>query len=52
LVGAEAIAEFTGLKPRQVYWQFEAGNLPLVKLGRLLVGSKAKLRRVLTGETA
>ena len=50
LVGAEAIADFTGLEVRQVYHQ--AANLGLKKLGRLLTGSKKNLKRVLTGEAA
>jgi hypothetical protein len=50
LQGAEAIAEYTGLTKRQVYHQQE--NLGLTHLGAMLIGSKRKLRRLLTGEAA
>ena len=50
LVGATQIAQFTGLTERQVYHQQK--NLELGHLGAILVGSKKKLRRVLTGEAA
>jgi hypothetical protein len=50
LHGAEEIAEYTGLTARQIYHQQK--NLGLVHLGALLIGSKTKLRKLLTGEAA
>jgi hypothetical protein len=51
LFGAEQIAQYLGLTPRQVYHQQQ--RLGLIHLGSLLVGSKIKLKRLLTdGEAA
>jgi hypothetical protein len=50
LYGAEAIAEYTGLSPRQVYYQ--APNLKLKRLGAMLIGSKKRLKELLIGEVA
>ncbi len=50
LRGAEQIAEWTGLSVRQVYHQQR--NLGLTHLGAMLVGSKSKLKKLLTGEAA
>jgi hypothetical protein len=47
LVGGDAIADYTGLDRRQIYYQ--AKNLGLKRLGALLVGSKAELTKLLTG---
>ena len=47
LKGAPEIADYTGLTPRQVYYQQE--NLGLKHLGAMLIGSKKKLRELLTG---
>jgi hypothetical protein len=44
LISAEAIADEIGLTPQQVYYQYRAGNLPLKKLGALLIASKRALR--------
>jgi hypothetical protein len=50
LKGAPEIADHTGLTPRQVYHQKE--NLGLKHLGAMLIGSKKKLRELLTGNAA
>jgi hypothetical protein len=50
LYGAQAIADFLGLNPRQVYHQQR--ELGLAHLGAMLVGSKSKLKKRLTGEAA
>jgi hypothetical protein len=47
LIGAEAIAAYTGLSVRQVYYQQE--NLGLRHLGSTLIGSCNNLRALLTG---
>jgi hypothetical protein len=49
LIGAEAIADFTGLSLRQVYDQQD--NLGLKHLGAKLIGSKIGLRERLTGKS-
>jgi len=49
LIGAERIAEFTGLNARQVYYQSD--NLKLKRLGAMLIGSKKRLRELLAGES-
>ncbi len=46
LDGATAAAEYLGLKPRVVYRLTEAGNLPVIKLGRRLFYRKSELDRV------
>jgi hypothetical protein len=50
LFGAQAIADYTGLDPRQVYHQQK--NLGLGHLGAVLTGSKKKLKKLLAGEAA
>ena len=46
LTGVEAIAAFTGLKSREVYYLAERGKLPLFKMGeRKWCGRKSTLRR-------
>ena len=50
LYGAPAIAKFVGLTERQIYHQQR--NLQLKKLGAILVGSKKRLKELLTGEAA
>jgi hypothetical protein len=45
LHGAKAIGEFLGLSERQVWHHAENHNLPVKKMGRLLIGSKTVLRR-------
>jgi len=44
LIGAKAIAEFTGLSTNQVYHQHKIGALPIRQQGSLLIGSKSRLR--------
>jgi hypothetical protein len=46
--GVKAIAEFIGVDERQVHWQIRQGHIPVARLGRLIVGSKAVLRDHLT----
>jgi hypothetical protein len=50
LYGAQAIADYLGLDPRQVYHQQR--NLGLTHLGAMLVGSKKKLKKLLASEVA
>lgn len=45
LHGAKAIGDYLGLTERQVWHHAEHNNLPVKKMGRLLVGSKNVLRR-------
>ena len=46
LRGVKAIAAFTGLKNREVYYLAEKGKLPLFKMGaRKWCGRKSTLRR-------
>jgi hypothetical protein len=44
LVGAEAIAEFTGFNPRQVYRYSETGHLRTFKMGALICARKSTIR--------
>lgn len=48
LIGAENIADFIGLSPRQVYHQ--SARLKLKHLGGMLIGSKRRLTELLVGE--
>jgi hypothetical protein len=50
LIGAEAIAEETGLSVRQVFYFAAKGELPVKKMGRLLTASRARLRKHFAGE--
>jgi hypothetical protein len=47
LDGVEAIAAFTGLPPRRVYYLAENQLLPLFKLGNRWAARKSTLRRQL-----
>ena len=44
LRGAQAIADYTGLKVRDVFDKLEKGYLPATKEGNLWVASKTRLR--------
>jgi hypothetical protein len=44
LVGAKAIAAFTGLPARKVYWFAETQKIPTGRLGSVLIASKKALR--------
>ena len=48
LHGVAAIAEYLGVPERKIHWQIRKGNLPVARLGRLIVGSKHQLREQLT----
>ena len=50
LLGVEAIAQYIGLDKRQVDWQIRKGQIPVTRMGRLIVGSKSALRRRFTPE--
>jgi hypothetical protein len=50
LIGAEAIADYTGLTTDQVYYAVRRGRLPIGKHGELLISRKSKLDRALGGE--
>jgi hypothetical protein len=50
LYGAVEIARYIKRTPRWVYHQQD--RLGLVHVGAILVGSKAKLRKLLTGDVA
>jgi hypothetical protein len=45
LIGAAPIAEFLGLTERQARHQIDNGQIPVRRMGRLIVGSKRVLRR-------
>jgi hypothetical protein len=45
LHGAKAIADFLGIEERQARHQIDQGNIPVTRLGRLIIGSKQVLRR-------
>jgi hypothetical protein len=51
LFGAEEIGHFLGQPPAWVYYQVSKGNLAVARIGTQIVGSRSKLRRLLTGET-
>jgi hypothetical protein len=44
LIGAAAIATFLGLTERAARHQIDEGEIPHVRMGRLIVGSKRVLR--------
>jgi hypothetical protein len=48
LLGVEAIAAYIGLDKRQVDWQIRKGQIPVTRMGRLIIGSKSALRRRFT----
>jgi hypothetical protein len=56
LEGVAAIATFTGLKPRRVFYLAENGMLPLFKIGHRWCGRRSTLidhiARLEAGETA
>jgi hypothetical protein len=52
LFGAAAIAQYVGITERQARHQIDQGNLPVARLGRLIVGSKSQLRQCLTPKPA
>ncbi|WOS62163.1 hypothetical protein [Sinorhizobium fredii] len=43
LSGIKNIARFLGLKPRQVSWHHERGNIPTFLLGHTVCARKSKL---------
>ena len=51
LHGATAIAKFLGLDERKVYYYAEKGQLPVTRMGALIVGSKSVLRKHFTEKT-
>jgi len=44
LPGVEAIAAYLGFDKRQVDWQIRKGQIPVTRMGRLIIGSKRALR--------
>jgi hypothetical protein len=52
LIGARAIAEELGVKPHAVYHIVKTKRLPIGKLGKNLIASRAKLRRAASALTA
>jgi hypothetical protein len=44
LIGAAPIAEFLGLTERAARHQIDNGQIPVTRMGRLIVGSKRVLR--------
>jgi hypothetical protein len=52
LPGARKIADFLGVKPREVYYLAATGRLPIGRLGRKLIASRAQLRRAVKALTA
>lgn len=49
LIGAKAIAGFTGLRERQVFYLHQKGALPTFNLGGLIAGRKSELCKRLSG---
>ena len=41
--GATAAAEYTGLKPRQIYHMAETGLIPVIRIGRKIMFRKSEL---------
>lgn len=41
--GAMAAAEYTGLKPRQIYHMAESGLIPVIRIGRKMLFRKSEL---------
>jgi hypothetical protein len=52
LVGAAAIAEYIGIDERSARYQIDAGNIPVTRMGRLILSTKSVLRRRFTPEEA
>ena len=54
LDGADAIAEFLGdgWNVRRIYYCVEREQLPVIRTGKRIVGSKSRLRRHFAGEAA
>jgi hypothetical protein len=50
IVGAAAIARETGFSPRQIFYFAARGQIPVRKMGRLLIASRARLRKHFGGE--
>ena len=48
LHGAAEIAEFLGLTERQARHQIDRGTIPVIRMGRLIIGSKTALRKRFT----
>ena len=51
LVGAKAIAAFTGLTESQVYHQAKIRALPVIRQGSLLIASRSRLREHFQAQT-
>jgi hypothetical protein len=51
LIGAKAIAEELGIEPVQVYYLVKTKKLPIGKMGRDLIASRAKLKRAIANLT-
>lgn len=45
LAGAEAAADYIGVKPRAVYHLVETNRLPVIRLGKRLYFRKSELER-------
>jgi hypothetical protein len=52
LNGAAEIAEFLGTNTREIYWLARTKRLPIGRLGRKLIASRAQLRRAAKALTA
>jgi hypothetical protein len=52
LHGANEVSKFLGIPERQVYYYVEKGQLPVTKMGSLIVASKTVLRRHFIPEKA
>ncbi|MGE3745634.1 MAG: helix-turn-helix domain-containing protein [Sphingomonadaceae bacterium] len=50
--GAQAAAEFIGLKRRQVYEMVERERLPVIRKGRRMYFRKSELERAFSSEAA
>ncbi len=51
LAGADAAANYIGVKPRAVYHMVEGGQLPAIRMGRRLYFRKSELERAFSAVT-
>jgi excisionase family DNA binding protein len=52
IAGADAAAEFLGLKVRAVYQLVDTGELPVIRKGRRLYFRKSELTKAFSSEAA
>jgi hypothetical protein len=52
LHGAQEIADFLGIPTASVFYQVARGQIPVTRMGRLIIASKTTLRRHFAPELA